>query len=279
MSLPMVEVVELFPELQGALLDLLAGLEDGEWATPTACDGWSVKDVAAHMLGSQIGMISGWRDGFANPHFADGFDIETWEGLLGAIDRQNEQWVAALRRTSAPLLLELLRVTGEAFARTVRAIDRQQPAGPVDWAGPAPAPAWLHLAREYTEYWVHQQQIRDAVRRPGLTDRRMFHPVLDAFARALPHALRDTPAPDGTVARLVVTGKAGGGWAALRSRGEWSLVADTPQPAAATVTLDQALAWRLFTKGVRPDAVRPDIVVDGDPALAESILAMVTVLA
>ena len=53
-------------------------------------------------------------------------------------------------------------------------------------------------AREFTERWVHQQQIRDAVGKPGLTERRWLHPVLDAFARALPHALRDHAAPGGT---------------------------------------------------------------------------------
>ena len=36
----------------------------------------------------------------------------------------------------------------------------------VNWAGPEPAPIWLDPAREYTERWVHQQHIRDAVRNP-----------------------------------------------------------------------------------------------------------------
>lgn len=29
--------------------DLLAGLDDEQWATPSLCDGWTVRDVAAHM--------------------------------------------------------------------------------------------------------------------------------------------------------------------------------------------------------------------------------------
>ncbi len=32
---------------------------------------------------------------------------------------------------------------------------------------PWPAPVWLDLAREHTEGRTHQQQIRDAVGRPG----------------------------------------------------------------------------------------------------------------
>lgn len=41
--------------------------------------------------------------------------------------------------------------------------------GPVEWAtGSDPAPAWLDIAREYMERYIHQRQIRDATGRPGL---------------------------------------------------------------------------------------------------------------
>jgi hypothetical protein len=39
---------------------------------------------------------------------------------------------------------------------------------PVTWAGPEPAPIWLDIAREYTERWLHQAQVRDATRNPPL---------------------------------------------------------------------------------------------------------------
>jgi len=32
----------------------------------------------------------------------------------------------------------------------------------VSWAGPEPAPVWLDAARDFSEYWTHQQQICDA---------------------------------------------------------------------------------------------------------------------
>ncbi|HEX3202686.1 MAG TPA: hypothetical protein VHW42_12245 [Actinomycetes bacterium] len=38
---------------------------------------------------------------------------------------------------------------------------------PVSWVGPDPAPNWLDVAREYSERWTHQQQIRDAAEIPG----------------------------------------------------------------------------------------------------------------
>ena len=278
MALPPVDVVDLFPDLQRAFMELLSGLTPEEWDRPTVCGDWTVKDLVQHMLGSHVGMISGWRDDYRNPHFSDGLDISNWDDLLAAIDRQNANWVTATQRISPQLLVELFRTIGDEFVATMSTVDPMELSGPVDWAGPDPAPAWMQLAREYTEYWIHQQHIRDAVGKPGLTDRRMYFPVLDALARAIPHNLRNRSAAEGTLARLVVTGEAGGTWSARRSNKIWELI-EEDSPAAATVTLDQDLAWRLFTKGVRSAEAIERIEVAGDPDLARPIVEMVTILA
>jgi len=53
--------------------------------------------------------------------------------------------------------------------------------------------------------------------------------------------------------------------------------ADTPPDA--TTTLDQETAWRLFTKGVTPEAARECAALGGDAALAAQVLRTVSVLA
>ena len=75
MPLPPIDVVDLFPEERASLLSVLDDLSAEEWEMPTVCTGWSVKDVALHILGSEVGIISRFRDGFSSPHFADGLDI------------------------------------------------------------------------------------------------------------------------------------------------------------------------------------------------------------
>ena len=274
-----VDAVPLFPGERAALLDLLAGLTDEEWAKPTVCPGWSVKDVAQHLLADDVGRLSSGRDGFVRPGFAEGLDVSRWDGLLAAIDRQNDLWVRATRRLSPRLLIELLRFTDEPTAAYFASLDPTRPGMPVDWAGPGPAPVWLDVAREYTERWVHQQQIRDAVGKPGLTERRWLHPVLDAFARALPHALRDHEAPGGTRVALEVLGEAGGIWIAERVGGGWRLGTGPVDGAAATVTMDQDTAWRLFTRGLPPETAAERVAIAGDPAAACRVLRMVAVLA
>lgn len=67
--LPPVAVPDLFPGERAALLDLLGSLTPAEWAAATACPGWSVKDVALHLLGDDVGRLSRGGDGFATPAF------------------------------------------------------------------------------------------------------------------------------------------------------------------------------------------------------------------
>jgi uncharacterized protein (TIGR03083 family) len=277
--LPPIDTLPLYAGERSALLELLGDLSATDWEAATVCPGWSVKDVAAHLLGDDIGRLSWGRDGYVNPASATGLDIATLPGLVAAIDRQNAVWVAGTRRISPRLLIELLQMTGELTAAYFASLEMTALGMPVDWAGPEPAPVWLDVAREYTERWVHQQHIRDAVGKPGLKERRWFAPVLDAFVRALPRALHDAPAGDGTALRLTISGDAGGEWVALRHGGNWILGTAPGMIVDATVELDQEPAWRLFTKGVSKEEVRRTARIDGDVALAERALDTVSILA
>ena len=274
-----VAVRHLFPGERAALLTLLESLSPAEWAAPTACAGWAVKDVALHLLGDDVGRLSGGRDGAPNPAFWIDPALDPWSGLVAAIDRQNALWVEGTRRLSPRLLIDFLRLTGEQTERYFRQLDLDAVGGTVDWAGPEPAPVWLDLAREYTERWVHQQHIRDAVQRPGLKERHWFHPVLATFAHGLRRSLASVPTAAGATVRLVVTGEAGGDWVALRGPDRWDLVTDAGSRADATVTLDQETAWRLFTKGITKDQARRPASVTGDGELAKRVLDTVAALA
>jgi len=94
------------------------------------------------------------------------FEAEDWEKPTIC-----PEWtVKATARISPELLIDLLELTGEQFYDYMQTLDQMATGGVVSWAGPDPAPMWLDTAREYTERWIHQQQIRDAVNKPGLKD-------------------------------------------------------------------------------------------------------------
>jgi len=273
-----VMVVDLFPQERRLLLELFAKLSEEDWQRPTVCAGWSVRDIGLHLLGDDIGYLARNRDGFSNPFFA-GRDMERWESLVQSINEANELWVRAMQRVSPALLADLLELTGKQFYEYVASLDAMAMNGTVSWAGPGAAPVWLDIAREYTERWLHQQQIRDAVHRPGLKERKFFHPVLDTFVRALPHTYRDVAVTDTTVVKLVVTGEAGDVWYVVGVANGWSLYKTVELQPVCAVTMDQETCWRLFTKGIDKERARAGVQIEGDEALGEKMLDTVSIIA
>jgi hypothetical protein len=73
------------------------------------------------------------------------------------------------------------------------------------WAGVEAAPVWLDVARDYSEDWVHHQQIRDAVERPGLSSPEFLDPLLDTLMRAIPKTYEPVHADDGTTVVVVLS--------------------------------------------------------------------------
>ena len=151
-------VADLFPPLLRELLALLAALSDEDWRRPTACAGWSVRDVALHLLGDDLGKLSRQRD-----QWRSGIAARTPAELVVLLDAHNQGWVQAARVMSPRVLRDLLEVTGTQICAYFDSLDPHAIGDVVSWAGPEPAPMWLDLAREYTERWHHQQHIRDAV--------------------------------------------------------------------------------------------------------------------
>jgi uncharacterized protein (TIGR03083 family) len=269
---PAIDVRPVLAEQQVAFIDLLRGLDLAEWTQPTICPGWNVKDVAAHVLGDHIGRLSIHRDSFHVLHPRHG------EPFPQFLDRINDEWVAAARRISPPMLIELLSTIGDEIVQFWQTIDLDALGGPVRWAGPEAAPYWLDVAREYTEYWTHQQQICDATGRPGLTDEHYLGPVIDTFLRALPHTLRDTSAAEGATLQVVVTGSGGGNWTCVRGPDRWRLQRQPhPQPTA-TLAMDTDTTWRLCTRGITPEQAAEHARIDGNQLLATAALQIVSII-
>ncbi len=268
-----VQTVDLFPAERRMLIELLESLSESEWALPTVCAGWSVKDVALHVLGDDIGVLSRKRDG----HSSATGRLDSWEELVAFLNDWNERWVEASRRISTPLLIELLRLMGDDLYQYFATLDLDEMGGPVSWAGPEPAPVWLDVAREYTERWLHQQQMRNAVKGPGAKEPELFAPVLATFVHALPQTYRDVDVPEGTHVKLTIAGPSGGEWSVVREAAGWRLYVEVASEPDAAVSIDQERAWRLFTKGI--DKRESDAKVTGDRALGERLLDTVSIIA
>ena len=267
---------ELFAPLDGELIPLLRGLSPSDWEKPTVCRGWCVKDVAAHLLDTALRRLSIHRDGYWPKAQVD---LSTPQKLAAFINQLNARWVEATRPLSPALLTELLESTGAELSRFFVSLDpfARAPFG-VSWAGEQESANWFDTAREYTERWHHQQQIRDATGRPPLIERRFLFPVLDTFMRALPYAFRNVNAADGTLWEIRLQGEAGGSWFLLRRAEQWQLGLDAER-AAGVVSLPQDAAWRLFTKGIAAEQAKQQVRSQGPQELADGLLNMLCIVA
>ncbi|ATL67328.1 maleylpyruvate isomerase family mycothiol-dependent enzyme [Nocardia terpenica] len=264
----------LFPLERQALLELLRSLDSADWARGTVCPGWDVRDVAAHILNDYLRRISGSRDRHGGAVFDDG------ETLPVYLARVNGEFVRAMGQCSPRLLVDLLAHLGPQLDTVWAATDLTGAAHlDVSWAGPGASPAWLDIARDYTEFWVHQQQIRDAVSRPGADEVVLMRPVLVAFLHALPVALHDRIRPRGTEVRVEITGSAGGCWTAVSDGANWDLTDAAATEPAATVRTDPDTFWRLATRGITIEDARRRCELHGDPELIESMTTLLAVVA
>ncbi|MFI8952235.1 maleylpyruvate isomerase family mycothiol-dependent enzyme [Streptomyces sp. NPDC053750] len=254
------------PELR-SLLDTLRGLAPSDWSR-TAAGRWTVHDVAAHLLGDYYGRLGhDWRNGFA-----DGETVEAF------IHRTNQEWVDLHADDSPASLIDALAAAGTQLAQRFATANLDATALGVSWAGVNPAPAWLDIAREFTEHWTHRQQIRHAIGCNTDTDPRALTVVLDTFMRALPHTLRRTSAPVGAQVQMIAEGPADGTWTATATADRWSLAEVPSSRPTAVVLLDTETVWRLATRNIDPADALSRADVQGDRRLAEAACRIVSII-
>ncbi|HET7746502.1 MAG TPA: maleylpyruvate isomerase N-terminal domain-containing protein [Vicinamibacteria bacterium] len=272
-----VDVRPLLLPLHEELMALLRGLPASDWARPATAR-WTVRDVAAHLLDTDVRRLSFHRD--RHPVPPPDRAIDGYDALAAVLHGLNAEWIAAARRLSPAVLVDLLAVAGEQSARFLSSLDPQAVAlWPVAWAGESESRNWMDVGREYTERWHHQQQVREAVGAPLLVEPRWLRPALDVAAHALPRAWAATRAPVGTAVQVRVEGPSGGAWVLHVFPAGWTLLEGEDGAAAATIITDEDTAWRLWHKALAPEEARSRVRVVGDAALAEPFFEALALMA
>jgi uncharacterized protein (TIGR03083 family) len=265
----------LLRKVDDKLIELLRSLGPAEWDLQTVAPLWRVRDVAAHLLDTALRKLSLVRDGW----FVEAVEIRSPDDLLVLVNRLNREGVAVFRRLSPPVLIEMMGMACEQSARFHESLDPfARAAFAVSWAGEEASVNWFDTARELTERWHHQQQIRLAANRPGIMTPELYHPVLDCFLRGLPHLYRDVAANAGTALKVEITGGCGGQWFLARTRNGWELERDSPPEVASRVSIPQEIAWRIFTKGIDRQSARAEVQIEGDRTLGEKILELTAIV-
>jgi uncharacterized protein (TIGR03083 family) len=272
-----IQTIHLFPKLDANLLTLLQSLSTDDWNKSTFAKQWTVKDIATHLLDGNIRTLSMLRD----QYFGDPSPvIQSYIDLVNYLNQLNADWVKATKRMSPAVLIELLEITGKEYYEVLSKLDPLAPAMfSVAWAGQNESPNWFHIAREFTEKWHHQQQIREAVGKPGIMTREFFFPLMDTFFHALPHVYRNVPAEKNTSILITVISDLGGEWLLLKHETGWTIKKSRVGNIKTEITIDPSTAWKLFTKAITSIEAEKKISFRGDPSLGKPILSMITVMA
>jgi len=273
----MIHTSHLFPVLDQKLFELLRSLSKEDWNKPTIAKLWTVKDIASHLLDGNLRTLSISRDGHLPKPDKD---IRSYNELVAYLNQLNADWIGATKRLSPQVLIELLEMTGKKYCDHIAGLNPDDEAiFPVAWAGEETSDNWFHIAREYTEKWHHQQQIREAVGKPGIMTKELFQPCIHTFMYGLPHAYRNTKAAEGTIVEIIVATETGGRWYLKKDKNAWSLNNEPPSEIAASITLPPDTAWKVFTKGIQPERALQEVLIEGDKELAKVSLTMIAVMA
>ncbi|MCB2223266.1 MAG: maleylpyruvate isomerase N-terminal domain-containing protein, partial [Actinobacteria bacterium] len=143
-------------EAWGGAVALLRGLDGADWDRPTPCEGWAVRDVAAH-----LGHVEGIAHGYPQPPTPETFD----PSAFGGFHAFTEEGVAARRPLPVGDVLGEVVTAAEATLAQVGAY------GPDDWEQPVPSPVGMvpaHQAAEIrmADVLVHLMDLRTALGLP-----------------------------------------------------------------------------------------------------------------
>jgi len=263
-------IVDLLEAEWRALSDLCATLDEAAWALPTDLPGWSVKDNISHIVGTERQLR-----GEAPP----AVDVSHLGHLRNPLGEVNELWIEARRdRPGAEVLAELDAVTHERIAE-LRALPPER-FDEVGWTPAGQAPYREFMKIRVFDSWMHEQDIRRAIGRPGHTSGPVAEHALDRCQLAMGFAVgKQAAAPDGASVVFSLTGGAPRRFGVVvegRARVVTpdDLSNDLPSDPTVRLTMDAETFWCLGGGRWDPDTAMADgrVGIDGDPALGERVV-------
>jgi uncharacterized protein (TIGR03083 family) len=242
--------------------DLLEELPAEDWSTPTDLPGWDVKAVASHIAHLE-GILAGGPEETA--------DVGEPPHVTGLMGLYTEVGVVTRRTASPDAIINEIRAS--ATARHTALITDP----PTDAAG-KPEPIfggvpwdWRTLLRNRPlDVWMHEQDIRRAVDRPGGMDSAAARHTAEYLAESLGFVLaKRVGAEAGTTAVLELEGSDPFAFAVTDARRGERLAAPPTDPSV-LLRMDREAFIRLA--GGRCEPEPGTLAVDGDEALAARII-------
>jgi uncharacterized protein (TIGR03083 family) len=248
-----------------AISELVQPLVEGEWNRATPCPNWSVRDIVSHVIGVECEQLGDPRPIHTLPR--DLFHVQT------ELERYMEMQVDVRRHHTAPEMTSELEYTVIRRARQLRNENRDPD---TKVRAPLGAEMTLELALRMRAFdvWVHEQDLRWALNKPGNLDSPGAYVARDILLHTLPRVVaKDAGAPAGSAVVFDIHGPLEF-LRTVRVDADGHGTIDGAPSLGPLVTL--AMDWETFLRlacgRVRPHAVADRIKSEGDQALAEAIL-------
>jgi uncharacterized protein (TIGR03083 family) len=192
-------LVETWRSAVAEFVALARDLPAEQWDLPTDLDGWSVRDNVAHTAHLEAVLAGAQEETIAveeAPHIKDLSGLYTEQGVLARRDRDVPSLAEEIERSAAVRYAELQADPPTDGA----AAPPRTPAG-IPWS------TQTLLSNRPLDIWMHEQDIRRAIDRPGGFETAAAEHTMTSFGRALPMVLGKRVAPAaGTSAQIDLLG-------------------------------------------------------------------------
>ena len=247
-----------------AIGEFLGGLPDAQWDSPSPLPGWSVRDLVAHIVGTEASL-----SGESLP--ASEVDLRSLEHVRNDIGALNEAWVQSLRSSApADVLARFRQLTG-LRAAALEAMSQAEFDAP-SWTPAGQGTYGRFMEIRVFDCWMHEQDMRDAVGIPGHGGGPGAELSVDEIVRALGYIVgKRAGAPSGSLVSLVLTGPV------TRSvhvavDGRASVVDEPDREATVVLSLSSDVFARLAGGRVPVASRVNEVLISGDAELGRRVL-------
>jgi uncharacterized protein (TIGR03083 family) len=242
---------------------LLESLPAEEWSSPTDLDGWDVHACAAHTAHLEA-VVSGAPEATAElaarPHVVSLAQASTEQGVISRREATPDELIGEIRESATKrrtfLLIDPPTDGSEMPPRTP---------GDIAWN-------WQTLLRNRPlDVWMHEQDVRRAVGRPGGLDTSPAQHTADYLLEGMGMVLaKRAAAPPGSSLVVEVDGSAPVAFG-MSDSGRGSALAELPLEPTVRLTMDRETF--VVLAGGRRTPVEGAVAVTGDGDLAARIVA------
>lgn len=261
------EYVEVWWQAIDDFTTLLEEIPEEEWSTPTDLPGWDVHGVAAHIAHLE-GVLAGHPEETVEvgepDHVTGLMGLYTEQGVVSRRNRSPDELINEIRESATTRKTALL-----ADPPTDGAAKPPQIFGGLGWD-------WQTLLRNRPlDVWMHEQDVRRAVGRPGGLDSPAAKHTSVYLAESMGYVLaKRAGAPAGTTLLVDVAGQQPVAFV-VDERGRGELLPEPPPEPTVSLTMDREAFIQLAGGRCAPPPGSVD--VRGDQELGQRLLDLIAV--